>query len=67
MNRIIELQIKDMDLREHARVQEILEALIDSGGMFGVKSGQTLLHFDKYGGFMGIELRYWPWRNRIVS
>lgn len=61
--RIIELQIKDMTQQEHARVQEVLEGLIASGGLFGVKSGQTIIHFDKYGSFMGIELNYWPWRN----
>ena len=66
MGRILELDIKDMTTQETARVHVILEALIQSGGLFGVKSGQTIIHFDKYGDFMGIELNYWPWRNRNI-
>lgn len=62
--RIIELEIQDMTQQETERVREILNGLIESGGLFGVKSGRTIIHFDKYGTFMGIELSYWPWRNR---
>ena len=47
MGRILELDIKDMTPQETARVHVILEALIQSGGLFGVKSGQTIIHFDK--------------------
>ena len=64
--RLIDLQIEGLNEQEHARVEEILRGLIESGGLLGVKSGQTIIHFDKYGNFMGIELSYWPWRNRNV-
>ena len=64
--RLIDLQIEGLNEQELARVEDILRGLIESGGLFRVKSGQTIIHFDKYGTFMGIELAYWPWRNRNV-
>lgn len=60
----IELRIDGFTPQETERVQEILSALVSSGGLFGVKGGQTVLHFDPAGVFMGVELRYWPWRRR---
>ena len=45
-------------------IQEIVSALISSGGLTGVKGGKTLIHFDANGIFMGVELDYWPWRRR---
>lgn len=45
-------------------IQEIVTALITSGGLTGVKGGKTLIHFDANGIFMGVELSYWPWRRR---
>ena len=64
--RLIDLEIEGLNEKELARVEDILRGLIESGGLFGVKSGQTIIHFDKYGNFMGIELSYWPWRNRNI-
>lgn len=49
---------------EIGKCHEIFVALLASGGMFGVKGGQTLLHFDKDGNFQGVQLSYWPWRKR---
>ena len=50
---------------EQARaIQEIMTALIQSGGLTGVKGGKTILHFDGAGSFMGVELDYWPYRRR---
>ena len=46
------------------KVEEILLALVTSGGLTGVKGGKTIIHFDAIGNFMGIELDYWPWRRR---
>lgn len=45
-------------------IQEIVEALISSGGFTGVKGGKTIIHFDGDGRFMGVQLDYWPWRKR---
>ena len=45
-------------------IQEIVSALIQSGGLTGVKGGKTILHFDANGSFMGVELDYWPYRRR---
>ena len=43
---------------------EIITALITSGGLDGVRGGQTIIHFDQDGVFMGISLNYWPWRRK---
>ena len=50
---------------EQAKViQEIITALIQSGGLTGVKGGKTIIHFNGDGVFQGVELDYWPWRRR---
>lgn len=46
------------------RFAEIFAALIKSGGLTGVKGGQTIIHFDDQASFRGIQLSYWPWRKR---
>lgn len=46
--------------------EHIFTALIQSGGLSGVKSGKTILHFDKFGTFRGIQLDYWPWEKRSL-
>lgn len=43
---------------------EIFCALIESGGLTGVRGGSTNIHFDGDGKFQGIQLSYWPWRKR---
>lgn len=43
---------------------EIITALITSGGLDGVRGGQTIIHFDQDGKFMGVQLSYWPWRRK---
>lgn len=48
-------------------IQTIMTALIQSGGLTGVRGGKTILHFDANGSFMGIELDYWPWRRKKES
>lgn len=65
----ITLDIKNMEncnftperLRNY---EEIIEAIIESGGMDGVKGGQTIIHFDATGTFMGVQLSYWPWKRK---
>ena len=44
--------------------EEIITALISSGGFDGVKGGQTIIHFDALGIFQGVQLSYWPYRRR---
>ena len=46
---------------------EILEALVASGGLSGVKGGQTIIHFDHQGIFKSIQLSYYPWVKRSVD
>lgn len=46
------------DLNE---MKQIIEALIVTGGLTGVKGGQTIIHFDAFGVFQKIELKYFPW------
>ncbi|MBI5573484.1 MAG: hypothetical protein HY919_02890 [Elusimicrobia bacterium] len=46
------------------RIQEIITALISSGGLTGIRGGKTIIHFDGDGNFRGVALDYWPFRNR---
>jgi hypothetical protein len=48
------------------RYEEIITALIASGGLDGVKGGQTIIHFDPLGEFKAIQLDYYPYRKRSV-
>lgn len=63
----IKLQIKNtenllnMTTSDVVEMQAILEALVSSGGLTGVKGGQTIIHFDADGVFQKIELKYFPW------
>lgn len=64
----IKLNIKNVDnLPDNPNLQryeEIITALITSGGLDGVKGGQTIIHFDPYGEFKAIQLDYYPYRKR---
>lgn len=65
----IELNIKNIEninfTPERLQMyEEIITALISSGGFDGVKGGQTIIHFDAQGMFMGVQLSYWPYRRR---
>jgi hypothetical protein len=61
----IELNIqRNLNDEEIKKAQEILVALVSCGGLYGVKGGKTILHFDAEGTFQGIELDYWPWRRK---
>lgn len=51
---------------DRAKVEEIFTALITSGGLTGVKGGQTIIHFDGDGVFQKIELKYFPWIRRAI-
>ena len=60
----IQLAIQSEDKKEVEQIKEIFTALIRSGGLTGVKGGQTILHFDGAGVFMGVQLSYWPFRKK---
>ena len=64
----LELDIKNienigqLDIIQKQKITDIVEALITSGGLTGVKGGQTIIHFDDKGNFRGVQLSYWPFR-----
>lgn len=64
----IKLDIRNLEnfnpSRDFARYEEIFAALIQSGGLDGVKGGKTVIHFDGEGVFMGVQLDYWPYKRR---
>ena len=60
----IELSLNGNTKEEIDKYLEIFRALLQSGGLSGVKGGKTIIHFDAEGTFQGIELDYWPWRRR---
>ena len=53
--------VSDADL---LKFQQIMTALVSSGGLTGVKGGKTIIHFDAQGDFQGVQLDYWPYRRR---
>ena len=53
-----------LSLEEVKAIQEVVLALIQTGGLLGVKGGSTNIHFDGDGVFQGIQFDYWPWRRR---
>lgn len=64
MSTQIKLEVEGTDQETLVKYYEILSALIKSGGMTGVKGGQTILHFDQDGNFVGVQLSYWPWKKQ---
>lgn len=60
----IKIDLQGYDTEEIERYREIFGALLKSGGLSGVKGGQTIIHFDADGNFMGVQLSYWPYRRR---
>lgn len=50
-----------MSTSDVEEMKQILEALVATGGLTGVKGGQTIIHFDSMGVFQKIELKYFPW------
>ena len=56
--------IGELDISQRVQINDIIEALITSGGLTGVKGGQTIIHFDGDGTFQKIELKYFPWMRR---
>lgn len=62
----IELQIEGITKEETLKYQEILHALIMTGGL-NIKAGKTSIHFDNDGIFQGIEINFWPFKRRKTA
>jgi len=58
---------ENFDPSNEKKYEEIISALIASGGLDGVKAGQTIIHFDHDANFMGVQLSYWPWKRRKLT
>lgn len=56
--------IKNLTDYEIKSMERIVLALVTSGGLTGVKGGQTIIHFDPTGKFVGVQLSYWPFKLR---
>lgn len=54
----------DVSQLDKQRFEEIFTALVQSGGLTGVKGGKTIIHFDQDGTFQKIQLDYYPWQKR---
>ena len=59
--------VQDLTGTQRTQIEEIMNALISTGGLSGVKGGQTIIHFDGDGTFQGVEISYWPWRRRNLT
>jgi hypothetical protein len=60
----IKIQIENKNEDEIAQIVEIFTALLQCGGLNGVKAGSTNIHYDEQGTFQGIKFEYWPWKKR---
>lgn len=58
------IQLEGLTEEEFIKHKEILQALIKSGGLSGVRGGVTEIHFDAEGNFKGVKLNYWTWKKR---
>lgn len=56
--------IGELSSEQMSGITEIVTALVQSGGLTGIKGGQTILHFDSDGIFQKVELKYYPWQRR---
>lgn len=56
--------VGDVAQSDILRITEIIEALVTTGGLTGVKGGKTIIHFDSDGTFQMVQLDYAPWRRR---
>jgi hypothetical protein len=56
--------IESMTESDRMQMEQIVEALVSTGSLSGVKGGQVIIHFDATGLFQGVQLDYWPWRRR---
>ncbi len=50
-----------------ARYEEIVEVLITTGSLDGIRNGQTIIHFDAEATFMGVNVNYFPWRRKKLT
>jgi len=56
--------IENLSQSDLLKIVNIVEALVTTGGLTGVKGGQTIIHFDALGEFQKIQVSYFPWVNR---
>lgn len=59
--------LQNMTEGDRLQMQTILEALVSTGSLSGVRGGQTIIHFDANGVFQKVELKYFPWVRRSVD
>ena len=61
---IIEIETEEnFTPTEVEKINNIFHALIRTGGLLGMKNGNTGIHFDKNGEFQAVSLNYTAWRN----
>lgn len=66
----LELNIKNTENIEgisegdRQQMEYIVEALISTGSLTGVRGGQVVIHFDHNGVFQKVQHSYFPWVRR---
>lgn len=56
--------IANLSQSDIRKIADIVEALIVTGSLTGIKGGQTIIHFDGQGEFQRIQQSYFPYVNR---
>lgn len=52
---------------DRIQMEVIVNALVSSGALTGVKGGKAIIHFDADGVFQKVQLDYFPWVRRSVD
>lgn len=63
----IKIEVEGASEEEMIKYTEIFSALVQTGGLSGMKNGSTNIHFDAEGVFQGIRLDYWPFKRRKLD
>lgn len=53
--------IGELSQDELQNIEEIVEALVQTGSLTRVKAGSTIINFDEKGLFQNVEVQYKPW------
>lgn len=56
--------IEDLSQSDKMQMEMIVEALVSTGALSGVKGGKAIIHFDHNGVFQKIQLDYFPFVRR---
>lgn len=61
---IIKLEVEGASEEQIEKYAEIFNVLLMKGALDGMRNGGATIHFGPQCEFVGVEMKYWPWRKR---